>query len=155
MRNLEFESLKWGGRRPGSPADPCVSETARRIGQSLAYMRQHLGEPVQVATLAAQANISPSHFFVLFKRQTGCAPIDYFIRLRMQEARRLLDGSTLNVKEIAARLGYDDPFYFSRVFKSVHRVSPSRYRSARLNCSHEMEIPALAATESKEVLTSA
>jgi transcriptional regulator GlxA family with amidase domain len=104
-------------------------ETDRKIEQTIAYMTQHLNKPLPVARLAALANISPSHFFALFKRRTGCAPIDYFIRLRMHHARRLLDQTSLNVKEIAAALGYDDPFYFSRVFKSVNHVAPTEYRS--------------------------
>ena len=46
----------------------------------------------------------------------------------MQQACRLFDCTSLNVKEVAAALGYDDPFYFSRTFKSVNRVAPSEYR---------------------------
>jgi AraC-like DNA-binding protein/DNA-binding CsgD family transcriptional regulator len=84
-----------------------------------------------VATLAAQANISPSHFFALFKKQVGCAPLDCFIRLRMRFACHLLDETVMSIKEIAATLGYDDPFYFSRVFKSVNRVAPSEYRQLK------------------------
>src|SRR5438128_1367993 len=102
-------------------------ETDRKIEQTIAYMAQHLNKPLPVARLAALANISPSHFFALFKRRTGCAPIDYFIRLRMHHACRLLEQTSLNVKEIAAVLGYDDPFYFSRVFKSVNHVAPTEY----------------------------
>jgi AraC-like DNA-binding protein len=94
-------------------------------------MRQHLSEPLQVATLAACAGTSPSHFFVLFKRFTGSPPIDYFIRLRMQRACRLLDLGLLPVKDVAAAVGYEDPFYFSRVFKSVLRIAPSHYRARR------------------------
>jgi AraC-like DNA-binding protein len=103
-------------------------EGARRIEQSIAYMMQHLNQPLQVAKLAQTAHTSPSHFFVLFKRWVGSSPIDYFIRLRMQQACRLLAATTLSVKEIAADLGYDDPFYFSRLFKSVHGIAPSDYR---------------------------
>jgi transcriptional regulator GlxA family with amidase domain len=106
-------------------------ETALRIEQSVAFMAQHLDRPLQVATLAARANISPSHFFALFKRRIGSAPMDYFTRLRMQRACGLLEGTSLSVKEIASKLGYDDPFYFSRVFKSVNRVAPSDYRVAQ------------------------
>jgi transcriptional regulator GlxA family with amidase domain len=95
-------------------------------------MRQHLSEPLQVATLAAQAGTSPSHFFVVFKRFTGCSPIDYFIRLRMRRACQLLETGPLSVKDIAVSLGYEDPFYFSRVFKSVHRLAPSHYRAQRV-----------------------
>ena len=105
------------------------SESARRIEQSIAYMREHLDQPLPVAKLAALANVSPSHFFALFKRRTGCAPMDYFTHLRMQHACRLLDATSASVKEVAAALGYDDPFYFSRVFKLVNHVPPSQYRT--------------------------
>ena len=104
------------------------SENAGRIRRTIAYMAQHLNEPLQVSTLAAQASVSTSHYFALFKRQTGVAPIDYFIRLRMNHARELLDSTRQSIKEIAAEMGYDDPFYFSRVFKSVHQVAPAEYR---------------------------
>jgi AraC-like DNA-binding protein len=104
-------------------------EINRKIEQTIAYMTQHLNKPLPVARLAALANISPSHFFALFKRHTGCAPIDYFIRLRMRRACDLLSTTSLSVKEVAGVLGYDDQFYFSRVFKSVNRVAPSEYRA--------------------------
>jgi AraC-like DNA-binding protein len=103
-------------------------EGARKIEQSIAYMMQHLDQPLQVANLAQSAHFSSSHFFALFKRWAGFSPIDYFIHLRMQRAGRLLAATTMSVKEIAAALGYDDPFYFSRVFKSVHGIAPSDYR---------------------------
>jgi transcriptional regulator GlxA family with amidase domain len=103
----------------------------RRIEESVAYMSRHLDRPLQVATLAAKVNISPSHFFALFKRQVGSAPMDYFTRLRMQRASKLLEQTSLSVKEIAFALGYDDPFYFSRVFKSVNGEAPSDYRASR------------------------
>ena len=110
-----------------------VRESSRRVEQSIVYMRQNLNRPLQVATLAAMAKISPSHFFALFKRRTGCAPMDYFTRLRMERARRLLDATTLSVKEVAAAMGYEDQFYFSRVFKSVTSLAPTEYRSLHKN----------------------
>jgi AraC-like DNA-binding protein/DNA-binding CsgD family transcriptional regulator len=132
MKDAEIEQLKSAEQIPaGGRMESRESEAVRKIGQSIIYMLRHLNEPLQVATLAAQASISPSHFFALFKRQVGCAPIDYFIRLRMQQACRLLDETALSVKEVAAAVGYDDPFYFSRVFKSVNRVAPSEYRQLK------------------------
>ena len=105
-------------------------EAAVRIEQCVAYMSQHLNRPLQVATLAARVSISPSHFFALFKRRIGLAPMDYFTRLRMERACNLLETTSLSVKEVAAELGYEDPFYFSRVFKSVNQLAPSDYRAA-------------------------
>jgi len=114
------------------------SESARRIEQSIAYMREHLDQPLQVAKLAALADVSPSYFFVLFKRQTGCSPMDYLTHLRMQLARQLLYATPAKVKEVAAALGYEDPFYFSRVFKLVNHVPPSQYRPLQKQQSRDM-----------------
>jgi AraC-like DNA-binding protein len=129
MKTAEIEQPKPAMQNnAGYQVESCESEAVRKIEQSITYMLRHLDESLQVATLAAQANISASHFFALFKRRIGCAPIDYFIRLRMQHACRLLDETVLSVKEVAATLGYDDPFYFSRIFKSVNHVAPREYR---------------------------
>ena len=101
---------------------------SEKMEESIAYMTQNLNRPLQVSALAALVNVSPSHYFALFKRHTGRAPMDYFTRLRMERARCLLDTTASSVKEVAAALGYDDPFYFSRVFKSVNQLAPSNYR---------------------------
>ena len=107
----------------------CQPKPAIEVGEIIAYMAQHLDKPLQVATLAARANISSSYFFTLFKRQTGSAPMKYFTRLRMQRACQLLEGTSLSVKMIAFALGYRDFLYFSRVFKLANRVAPNNYRA--------------------------
>ena len=109
----------------------CGPKTARRIEHSIIYMEQHLNQPLQVAELAAQAGVTTSYFFDAFKRRMGCTPKDYFTRLRMRRARQLLENNLLNVKEVAFQLGYEDPLYFSRVFKSVTGVAPTDYRAER------------------------
>jgi AraC-like DNA-binding protein len=106
-----------------------------RIRHCIDFMRQHLHQPLQVAALAARAGASPSHFFVLFKRVTGSPPIDYFIRMRMQHACELLQASAMPIKDVAAAVGYADPLYFSRVFKSLLRVPPTTYRALRESIS--------------------
>jgi AraC-like DNA-binding protein len=117
-----------GGGRIGALVRDNEQETAAKVARSIAYMAEHINRPLKVATLAAMANISSSHFFALFKQRTGCPPMDYFTRLRMRHACLLLDSTSARVKEIAAALGYDDPFYFSRVFKSLSAVAPVHYR---------------------------
>jgi transcriptional regulator GlxA family with amidase domain len=117
----------------------CGSAAMQRIERSVAYMSEHLDQPLQVATLAAHANISPSHFFALFKRRIGSAPMDYFTRLRMKRACRLLESTSLSIKEVAFELGYDDPFYFSRVFKSVYYAAPSDYRAEQRKTTNKPE----------------
>lgn len=142
MKNLILEPIKQAnGNHSNGETQSVASGIAERIGRSIAYMVDHLDEPVQVSTLAAQASVSPSHYFVLFKRQTGAAPIDFFIRLRMNHARQLLDSTCSSVKEIAAAMGYEDPFYFSRVFKSVHRVAPAEYRKRNVLAKAAIQPP--------------
>ena len=143
-RSLVQRALGGPSRRPegeAAVASDCQSEGARKIAQSIAYMLEHLDQPLQVATLAERACVSPSHYFALFKRQTGRAPIDYFIRLRMQRAEALLESTTASVKEIAVALGYKDPFYFSRVFKSVNLAAPTRYRARQKESKPAGEFP--------------
>lgn len=103
----------------------------QRVAEVLAFMRESLDQPLSVATLAGLAGWSPSHLAAVFRRQTGYAVHDYFVRLRMHRACRLLDTTAMSVKEIAAQMGYEDPLYFSRAFKAVNEVAPSRYRALR------------------------
>jgi AraC-like DNA-binding protein len=98
------------------------------IQQAQQYLREHLGARTSVAELAALARLSPSHFAALFRRATGTGVLQYQTRLRMSRARELLDTTDQAVAEIARTLGYADPFYFSRQFRSVHGASPSDYR---------------------------
>jgi len=104
---------------------------AQRIATALDYMRRHLNEPLEIHNLSRIAGVSPSHFFHVFKRATGRTPVDYFIGTRISKACELLEKSTLSVKEIADLMGYGDPFYFSRIFKSVQGIAPSEYRSIK------------------------
>lgn len=123
-QRLAESRSRYGGRKTANGR----SDGAQKIEQSISHMLEHLTQPLHVATLAAAVNVSPSHYWALFKRWAGCPPIDYFIHLRMEHACRLFDSTSLNVKEVAAALGYDNPFYFSRTFKAVNRVAPSEYR---------------------------
>jgi AraC-like DNA-binding protein len=109
------------------------TDAAARIGRSIEYMREHLNEPLRAATLATIANMSLPHYFAQFKRVIGSSPIDYLIRLRMEHARRLLQETSWSVKEVAVSLGYDDPLYFSRVFKSINQTAPSDFRASKRN----------------------
>ena len=104
---------------------------AQRITQTIAYMKEHLNQPLQLDTLAALANLSRSRYVALFKQQAGYAPIDYFTRLRLHRACQLLDTTGASVKEVASELGYEDPLYFSRLFRSAYGLPPMAYRNTR------------------------
>ncbi|SDD04564.1 AraC family transcriptional regulator [Niabella drilacis] len=98
------------------------------INDSIAYMKAHIDQQLTVQELAGKQQLSGSHYMMLFKNKTGSSPIDYFIRLKMQYACQLLMQSGFKIGDIAAKIGYYDVFYFSRLFKKTTGYSPSEYR---------------------------
>lgn len=97
----------------------------------LNVIRQLQEEPTrnwQVEELASAASMSLSHFSDRFQKQAGCPPKQFIIRLRLQIASALMHESELTVTEIAAQVGYDDPYYFSRLFRRYTGQSPRAHR---------------------------
>lgn len=99
------------------------------VDRAREYLQGHLDDRVSVADLAAMASLSPSHFAAVFKQQAGIPVLQFQTQLRMTRARELLDTTERPVAAIAAEVGYDDPFYFSRQFRRVHGVTPRGYRA--------------------------
>lgn len=99
------------------------------LARVTAYLREHVGRDVSLPELAtATSGLSVFHFARRFRAATGMSPIQYFIHLRMEHACRLLDASDEPVHAVARRLGYEDPYYFSRLFRKVIGMAPSDYR---------------------------
>jgi AraC-like DNA-binding protein len=103
----------------------------RDLQTTIDFMVEHLAEPLRLADLGRHAGLSAVHFASLFRRQTGMAPIEYFIHLRIRHACRLLDTTGLTIREIGYRVGYEDPYYFSRTFRKLMGFPPRQYRSLR------------------------
>ncbi|HTE31212.1 MAG TPA: AraC family transcriptional regulator [Chryseolinea sp.] len=101
------------------------------INQTIMQMRNELKSKMTVEEMASFNNLSASHFTSLFRKATGMPPLEYFIHLKLQKACLLLYTSDIRIKAIADTLGYDDPYYFSRLFKKYMNVSPENYREMR------------------------
>jgi transcriptional regulator GlxA family with amidase domain len=101
-------------------------------------MMAQLDKPMKISTLSATVGLSNSSFFDRFKNATGQTPLNLFIRARMRWAGELLEQTTLQIQEVAGRVGYDDQFYFSRLFKAVHGRSPRDYRAQKRSQSCEL-----------------
>lgn len=103
----------------------------RAIEQSIHYMRNRLNETLNLKEIAGQASLSVPHFCRIFKRQTGYPPLDFFSRLKVQYACQYLSTTDKPVKVIAGYLGYEDCYYFSRVFRKIMGMPPTAYRRAK------------------------
>ncbi len=108
-----------------------VTSTDERLLPALRYMDDHVTETVALADIAGCAKLSPEHFHRLFRAQFHTTPFLYLLRRRMAKAHRLLVEGAASVKEVAAACGYDDPYYFSRVFRQYYRCPPRDVRSGK------------------------
>lgn len=92
------------------------------------FMEREFASYPTLAKLAAACEVDSAYLCRLFGRFHDESPYQYLLRLRMELAARLLLEPGSTVKAVASQMGYSDAFHFSRVFKSVHRVPPSRFR---------------------------
>ena len=69
-----------------------------------------------------------STFIRVFRTKTGYATVEYFLRLKVQRACELLETTDLQINQISRKLGYEDQYYFSRLFKKFMDISPQQYR---------------------------
>lgn len=98
------------------------------LNKAISFMKNNLQTTVRVSELAESCNCSASNLYKLFKQNIGSSPQDFFIHLKMERARKYLLRTNLKVKEIGAKLGYEDQYYFSRIFTKHVGLSPANYR---------------------------
>lgn len=103
------------------------------INASITYMQQHIDEMIPLKVMAQSVNLSASHFSFSFRKKTGFPPIEYFNHLKVQKACQYLLFTDLRIKEIADKLGIEDPYYFSRMFTKLMGISPIAYRTKRIS----------------------
>ncbi len=90
-------------------------------------------DDISLNTVASIANISPNHFSTIFSQEVGVTFIEYLIGKRMDKAKELLMTTNLRSSEIAYKVGYKDPHYFSFMFKKTQGMTTREYRSRGKN----------------------
>lgn len=104
-------------------------EGLNRFESVLKFIQHHLTDELTLPLLAEVAGLHPTYFSNLFTKYMGIPPIQYIQRMRIEKAQVLLLSSNENLDAIARSAGFEDTFYFSRIFKRLVGVSPGRYRS--------------------------
>jgi len=109
------------GLPPARPFHPAVV-------RALELVRWRVGETYTLDALVRELGIEKSYFIRLFKKSVGVSPMKYAMDLKMRAAADLLRGTTEPLARIAARLGFDDEYYFARCFKQWSGTAPGAYR---------------------------
>ncbi|MBQ3559329.1 MAG: AraC family transcriptional regulator [Agathobacter sp.] len=98
------------------------------IDQAMLYFAEHYNENICIEDYAKGHHMSTSWFIRNFKQYTGSTPMQYILSKRIYNATALLQNEQYNITEISTIVGYDNPLYFSRIFKKIKGISPSEYR---------------------------
>lgn len=101
---------------------------ADQVKKVLSYIHDHFDKPVSLTELAAILHMNPQYFCRFFKNAAGKTPIEYLKEYRLQQARGLLENSSLSVLEICMRSGFESPSYFIREFRLLYGITPGEYQ---------------------------
>ena len=99
-----------------------------KILHTRAIVRAQFRENWTVAKMAEMAELSSNRFSILYKNIFCSSPIDDLIEQRMNHAKYLLDGTAMSISGIASSCGYEDLYYFCRLFRTRFGTSPTKYR---------------------------
>lgn len=97
------------------------------VARARFFIEESFDRNIGVAEIAAAACCSPSHLRTLFRLAGGESPIHYLNRMRVEHAKEMLSSNLFRLDEIAAACGFQNVYYFSRVFKTYTGVSPGKY----------------------------
>jgi len=103
-------------------------EAADALERAVVLFQRQFDRKLSIAEIARRLGYSTGHFCRSFKQRTGHTPVHYLTRVRLQHARRLLEYTELPIRQVANQAGYEDQFFFSRVFRKAAGMTPSEYR---------------------------
>ncbi|MDR0964425.1 MAG: helix-turn-helix domain-containing protein [Clostridium sp.] len=123
-RSLLLTALRLRDENSGVPRHGHV------IGRAKAYIEEHFCDPnISLLTTAKEVGMSPAHFSTIFAQTVGTNFINYLTAMRIAKAKELLRATDQKLGAIAMDIGYNEPNYFSHVFKKTEGISPKEYRA--------------------------
>lgn len=107
-----------------------VNAKERHLNKALKYMENNYHENITIESLAGYCNINRSHLSRLFKQEFGIGPKEYLLNIRMKVAANLLSSSKTAIKVVSISSGYENQLHFSKAFRQVHGMSPTKWRNS-------------------------
>jgi AraC-like DNA-binding protein/mannose-6-phosphate isomerase-like protein (cupin superfamily) len=119
--------------RAYTTADTIEAHALLRVGSVIGALENDFSRDWKLEELLKIANMSRSNLMRVFRKATGQTPIDYLMRLRIQNAMKLLRNTNLSITEVALEAGFNDSNYFTRQFRQAVSQTPSSYRQSFKN----------------------
>lgn len=107
---------------------PREESRERLADKIIKFLQANLYEQLEISDVCEALHYNKSYIFRQFKATTDCTIMAYFIKLKIEEAKRLLRETSLSVTQISAKLAFDTPNYFSKTFKKITGYTPLRYK---------------------------
>lgn len=98
-----------------------------QVKQAMFYIRQNYTRKISLAQICGYCSVSPQHLIHLFKATLHVTPTQYINKLKISHSKELMRITPLSVKEIADELGFENPYYFSRLFHKIEGVYPTAF----------------------------
>jgi AraC-like DNA-binding protein len=99
------------------------------VRKTLQFLERNIDKKLSLNEVASEIGYSATYLSTLFKKETAYSPMSYFSHLKILKACEYLDYTRMKVKEISFKLGYADPYYFTKDFTRKMGISPRHYRN--------------------------
>lgn len=106
-------------------------DKANIVNAIISFINENYMKDISLEKISRNMYLSPAYISRIFKEEAGDSPINYLIKTRLSKAEELLKESGVPVKAAAKGVGYDDAYYFSKLFKKYYGMPPSKYRQKR------------------------
>lgn len=106
------------------------SEKAVIVNTLMKYLNENYMRQISLETISKSIYLSPAYISKVFKEEIGESPINYLIKIRLSKARELLMEGGRSIKSVARAVGYEDAYYFSKLYKKYNNVSPSKVKKS-------------------------
>lgn len=117
--------------------NPQMNKHREVLARSMEYINQHFANvDLSLNEVADEVNLSSSHFSSIFSQALGKTFVEYLTERRLREAKRLLITTDWKLSTIATEVGYNDPNYFSYIFKRKEQITPKEYRKQQTSLNH-------------------
>lgn len=128
-RQLVIYMHRTGNQAQYSDPLHAQADADERFADLIAWMSNHLGEPLTVEALAERVSLTPRHFSRVFTEHFGVTPGRYVESLRLDQARSLLDEGHARIDQVAHAVGYASDVAFRRAFERRFQMTPTQYRN--------------------------